>query len=168
MLLTLLGVANGKIRDFETYQKRFRYFEILPKFSETHVFRGSIRHPYCYFVKLWCWSWVLITTGRFANVSVRQRPVRQRMKSIRQRLMSVRQRLYVSSPTSKILCEIDLKCIYKLPKEDNVTFDLRWIVWFGLKMFVSLSPISLSLPLSLPRHPRLYSCKHKPAVKPFY
>ena len=64
-------------------------------------------------------------TGRFANVSVRQRPVRQRMKSFRQRLMSVRQRLYVSSPTSKIFCEIDLKCIYKLPKEDNVTFDPR-------------------------------------------
>ena len=33
-------------RDFETYQKRFRDFEILPKFSETHVFRGTIRHPY--------------------------------------------------------------------------------------------------------------------------
>ena len=26
-------------------QKRFRDFEILPKFSETHVFRGTIRHP---------------------------------------------------------------------------------------------------------------------------
>ena len=26
-------------RDFETCQKRFRDFEILPKFSETHVFR---------------------------------------------------------------------------------------------------------------------------------
>ena len=26
-----------KKRDFETYQKRFRDFEILPKFSETHV-----------------------------------------------------------------------------------------------------------------------------------
>ena len=61
-------------------------------------------------------------TGRFANVSARQRSVRQRMKSIRQRLMSVRQRLYVSSPTSKILCEIHLNFIYKLPKEDNVTF----------------------------------------------
>ena len=36
-----------KKRDFETYQKRFRDFEILPKFSETHVFRGTIRHP-CY------------------------------------------------------------------------------------------------------------------------
>ena len=24
-------------RDFETYQKRFQDFEILPKFSETHV-----------------------------------------------------------------------------------------------------------------------------------
>ena len=33
-------------RDFETYQKHFRDFEILPKFSETHVFRGTIRHPY--------------------------------------------------------------------------------------------------------------------------
>ena len=32
-------------RDFETCQKRFRDFEILPKFSETHVFRGTIRHP---------------------------------------------------------------------------------------------------------------------------
>ena len=32
-------------RDFEIYQKRFRDFEILPKFSETHVFRGTIRHP---------------------------------------------------------------------------------------------------------------------------
>ena len=30
--------------DFETYQKRFRDFEILLKFSETHVFRGTIRH----------------------------------------------------------------------------------------------------------------------------
>ena len=35
-------------RDFETYQKRFRDFEILLKFSETHVFRGTIRHPYNY------------------------------------------------------------------------------------------------------------------------
>ena len=34
-----------KTRDFETYQKRFRDFEILPTFSETHVFRGTIRHP---------------------------------------------------------------------------------------------------------------------------
>ena len=33
-------------RDFETYQKRFRDFEILPKFSETHVFLGTICHPY--------------------------------------------------------------------------------------------------------------------------
>ena len=32
-------------RDFETYQKRFRDFEILLKFSEIHVFRGAIRHP---------------------------------------------------------------------------------------------------------------------------
>ena len=34
-----------KKRDFKTYQKRFWDFEILPKFSETHVFRGTIRHP---------------------------------------------------------------------------------------------------------------------------
>ena len=33
-------------RDLETYQKRFRDFEILPKFSENHVFRGTIHHPY--------------------------------------------------------------------------------------------------------------------------
>ena len=32
-------------RDFETYQKCFRAFEILPKFSKTHVFHGTIRHP---------------------------------------------------------------------------------------------------------------------------
>ena len=32
-------------RDFETYQKRFRVLEILLKFSDTHVFRGTIRHP---------------------------------------------------------------------------------------------------------------------------
>ena len=34
-----------KKRDFETYHKRFRDFEILTKFSETHVFRGTIRYP---------------------------------------------------------------------------------------------------------------------------
>ena len=28
-----------------TYQKRFKDFEILPKFSETRVFRGTIRYP---------------------------------------------------------------------------------------------------------------------------
>ena len=33
-------------RDFETYQKCFRDFEIPSKFSETHVFRGTIRHAY--------------------------------------------------------------------------------------------------------------------------
>ena len=37
-----------KKRDFETYHKRFRDFEILTKFSENHVFRGTIRHPYSY------------------------------------------------------------------------------------------------------------------------
>ena len=31
--------------DFKTYQKRFQDFEILPKFSETHIFRGTIRYP---------------------------------------------------------------------------------------------------------------------------
>ena len=30
--------------DFKTYQTRFWDFEILPKFSETHVFRDTIRH----------------------------------------------------------------------------------------------------------------------------
>ena len=35
-----------KKRDFETYHKRFRDFEILTKFSETHVFRRTIRYPY--------------------------------------------------------------------------------------------------------------------------
>ena len=32
-------------RDFETYQKRFQELEILRKFSETHFFRVTIRHP---------------------------------------------------------------------------------------------------------------------------
>lgn len=36
-----------KKRDFEFYQKRFQDFEILPKFSKTHVFRGTILHPSC-------------------------------------------------------------------------------------------------------------------------
>ena len=35
-----------KKRDFETYQKRFRDFKILPKFSKTHVFQGTILHPF--------------------------------------------------------------------------------------------------------------------------
>lgn len=33
-------------RDFETLKKRFRDLEIGPKLSETHVFRGTIHHPY--------------------------------------------------------------------------------------------------------------------------
>ena len=37
--------VKTRLRDFET-QKRFWDFEILPEFSETHVFRGTIRHPY--------------------------------------------------------------------------------------------------------------------------
>ena len=32
-------------QDFETYQKRFRDFEILLKFSKTDVFQGTIHHP---------------------------------------------------------------------------------------------------------------------------
>ena len=32
-------------QDFKTYQKRFRDFKILPKFSKTHVFQGTICHP---------------------------------------------------------------------------------------------------------------------------
>ena len=35
-----------KKRDFETYHKRFRDFKMLTKFSETHVFRGTIHHRY--------------------------------------------------------------------------------------------------------------------------
>ena len=34
-----------KKRDFETYQKRFQDFEILPKFSETHVFEVPFATP---------------------------------------------------------------------------------------------------------------------------
>ena len=33
-------------RDFETHKKRFRDFEIGPKLSESHGFRGSILFPY--------------------------------------------------------------------------------------------------------------------------
>ena len=39
-------------RDFKICQKCFRDFEIQPKFSETHVFRGTIRHPYILQVKI--------------------------------------------------------------------------------------------------------------------
>ena len=35
--------AKTRLKDLS---KRFRDFEILPKFSETHVFRGTIRHPF--------------------------------------------------------------------------------------------------------------------------
>ena len=44
-----------KKRDFETHQKRFRDFEILPKFSEIPVFRGTIR--------------LLHYSGRFASTA---------------------------------------------------------------------------------------------------
>ena len=37
--------TNHKKRDFETYQKRFQDFEILPKFSETHVFEVPFATP---------------------------------------------------------------------------------------------------------------------------
>ena len=39
-------------RDFKICQKRFCDFKILPKFSETHVFRGTIRHSYILQVKI--------------------------------------------------------------------------------------------------------------------
>ena len=39
-------------RDFETHKKRFRDFEIGPKLSETHGFRGSILFPYLLVFKL--------------------------------------------------------------------------------------------------------------------
>ena len=35
-----------KKRDFKTYHKNFRDFKILTKFFETHVFRGTICHPF--------------------------------------------------------------------------------------------------------------------------
>ena len=35
-----------KKRDFEIYQKRFRDFKILPKFSEIHVFKVPLATPY--------------------------------------------------------------------------------------------------------------------------
>ena len=67
-------------------------------------------------------------TARFANVSGRQR-----MRSIRQRRMSVRQCLCATLPTAKIPFEIDMKCIYKLPEEDNVTFESKINVWVNSK-----------------------------------
>ena len=48
-------------RDFETYQKRFRDFEILPKFSETHVFRGTIRHPFNWTSKFSKFSFIVFS-----------------------------------------------------------------------------------------------------------
>ena len=92
-----------------------------------------------------------MVTGHFTNESVRQH-----MKSFCQRLMSVHQ--YVSSPMSKILCEIDLKCIYKLPKEDNVTIELKYVrlvmrleaftcfpVIFNEKSYIGYSPAAKRL-----------------------
>ena len=44
-------------RDFETYQKHFRDFEIVPKFSDTHVFWGTILYPLS-------WSTLLIDSNK--------------------------------------------------------------------------------------------------------
>ena len=55
-------------RDFETNQKRFRDFEILPKFSETHVFRGTIRHPLQLF-KTISFFFQIEETCTFMNIS---------------------------------------------------------------------------------------------------
>ena len=57
--------------------------------------------------------------------------------------MSVCQHFFVICPVSKILFEKDLKCIYKLPEEENVTFDVRWIVRFSLNTIVSLSSVCI-------------------------
>ena len=78
------------------------------------------------------------------------RSICQRMKSFHQHLMSVHQHLYVSLSMSKIIFEIDLKLFHKLPEEDNVTIDVRKIVCFSLKMFVSLST-TLSLTILITR-----------------
>ena len=43
-------------QDFETHQEHFD-FEIVPKFSETHVFRGTILYPFS-------WSTLLIDSNK--------------------------------------------------------------------------------------------------------
>ena len=64
----------------------FRFFKLVNgHFHGLGLFIPKIITPR----KMLAW-W---NTGRFANESVRQRPVRQHIKSIRQRRMSVRQRL---------------------------------------------------------------------------
>ena len=57
--------------------------------------------------------------------------------------MSVCRHFFVICPVSKILFEKDLKCIYKLPEEENVTFDVRWIVRLSLNTIVSLSSVCI-------------------------
>ena len=69
-----------------------------------------------------------LVTGRFANVSVRQQPVRQRMKSIRQCSRSVHQRFYVSSPTSKLKLLVENNC-----QVDNLEFTYCYL--FGNRSF---------------------------------
>ena len=126
-----------------------------------------------------------MNAGRFANVSVHQRPVHQRVKMIRQHLLSVRQCLHVSSPTSLIHFEKGLKYIYHLPWEENVIFDVKRIVCFGLKCLFH-SPQALpshallvlirwlidcrSYFIMLPnlKHPRVLSLEYEPLVKSFY
>ena len=80
----------------------------------------------------------------------------------------------VSSPTPKICFEKDLKCSCKLQGKENVTFDVRFIVRFGLKMFVSLSPCHALSPHAMLitgkliddrsyfKFPRLFSVEYQP------
>ena len=58
-----------KKRDFETYHKRFRDFEIRTKFSETHIFLGTIRHPCLRHSKPYLTSFLLIMTGIAGTVA---------------------------------------------------------------------------------------------------
>ena len=78
-------------RDFETYQKRFRDFEILPKFSETHVFRDTIRSPPLILRKkkvagLWDTNSLhhvlVLSTSRAPDVVNRQKSKSQKKQSI--------------------------------------------------------------------------------------
>ena len=70
-----------------------------------------------------------VVTGRFANVSVSERPVRKRMKSICERSRLVRQDLYVSSstlicrpPTSKLKLLVQNICQIQNLDSLNVSF----------------------------------------------
>ena len=63
-------------RDFETYQKRFRDFEILAKFSETHVFWGTIHHPSetarqaTTWISQFVWTSILISLAFYAGTTL--------------------------------------------------------------------------------------------------